>query len=503
MLLRLRTACVRLCCGCGLAVAVGGSARLPKYKYSFFSTIIKPITGSKIKSDQYRALCTSNHFRMNIKAACYYLFISFSLPIVAPLRGPLKDGRSGKESPLSSSSSSSPRKLATNTNWVQRGNVKLEGGTSSALSANGLVLAVGAPYSSAGPGGRDSGSVQVYEFINGTSYQPRGAVFHGMAATDAFGLSVSLSNNGDVLLVGAPSWYGKGYFNLYKYNNQTAQYVQNFTSTYLAGYGYSVSLSGDGKRVAIGSPREDKASAFAYNADDFTSVLLNRYTDEEFGYSVSLTNDGTVMAVGDRRLGQVYVYRDWVSTECGANAPWFYGCPPPQCIVPGEAVTLSGDGNRLAVRSNATAIVAVYSLMNDGSGCRQIGQSLNISTAPALATGGTIKFDKIDELISLSGDGRLLAVANPVNKPGVQVYEETNINGQVEYLASGDFISIANVTGLSLSDDGKVLAITAVDGSTLVYQAQISNSNPPSTSPTNPSSPTTVSLHEYNPMSLH
>lgn len=460
---------MRLCCGCGLAVAVGGSARLAKYKYSFFSTIIKPITESKIKSDQYRALCTSNHLRMNIKAACYYLFISFSLPIVAPLRGPLKDGRSGKESPLSSSSSSSsPRKLATNTNWVQRGNVvKLEGGTSPALSANGLVLAVGAPYSSAGPGGRDSGSVQVYEFINGTSYQPRGAVFHGMAATDAFGLSVSLSNNGAVLLVGAPSWYGKGYFNLYKYNNQTAQYVQNFTDTYLAGYGYSVSLSGDGKRVAIGSPREDIASAYAWNVDDFTYALFYDYTYEEFGYSVSLTNDGTVMAVGDRGQGQVYVYRDW----------YFY-----QCKVPGEAVTLSGDGNRLAVRSNATANVTVYSLMNDGSGCRQIGQSLNVSAAPALATGGTIKFDKIDELISLSGDGRLLAVANPVNKPGVQVYEETNINGQLEYLASGDFISIANVTGLSLSDDGKVLAITAVGGSTLVYQAQISNpSNPPST----------------------
>ena len=408
---------------------------------------------------------------MNIKAACYYLFISFSLPIVAPLRGPLKDGRSrsGKESPLSSSSSSSssPRKLATNTNWVQRGNVKLAGGTSSTLSANGLVLAVGAPYSSAGPGGRDSGSVQVYEFINGTSYQPRGAVFHGMAATDAFGLSVSLSNNGAVLLVGAPSWYGMGYVNLYRYNNQTAQYVQNFTSTYLAGYGYSTSLSGNGKRVAIGSPREDKASAFAYDADNFTNVLLNRYTDEEFGYSVSLTNDGTVMAVGDRGQGQVYVYRDWVSN---------------QCIVPGEAVTLSGDGNRLAVRSNATANVTVYSLVNDGSGCPQVGQSLNISKAPELATGGTIKFDKIDELISLSGDGRFLAVANPVNMTGVQVYEETNINGQVEYRASGDFISIANVTGLSLSDDGKVLAITASDGSTLVYQAQNGNfTNPPST----------------------
>ncbi len=100
--------------------------------------------------------------------------------------------------------------------------------------------------------------------------------------------------------------------------------------------------------------------------------------------------------------------------------------------------------------------------------------------------------------MSLSNDGHVLAVANPINTKGVQVYEEKyNAKGELEYATRGDAI-IANSMAVSLSDDGKVLAIGVPfrdlgngnfedNGSTLVYEWTSQSINP-TPSPTSVSS---------------
>ena len=82
-------------------------------------------------------------------------------------------------------------------------------GWSVSLSNDGSVLATGAPYN--GGNGELSGHVRVYIW-NGTTYLQRGSDFDGEASLNGSGsgYSVSLSNDGSVLAIGAPSNSGNG-----------------------------------------------------------------------------------------------------------------------------------------------------------------------------------------------------------------------------------------------------------------------------------------------------
>ena len=298
---------------------------------------------------------------------------------------------------------------------------------------------------------------------------------------------MSLSNNGEVLAVGAPISNGLGYVKIYKYDGSQYSEVTTIAET-IPNYrfGYAVSLSGDGKRLAVGQPWASWGGyAYVYNVDLSTKLATEIFYDYgawfgsgQFGYSVALSDDSNLLAVGDSFLSKVHVY-----LFDGATYKVL-------CIKLGEAVTFSGDGTRFAVRNQTSAFVSVYSI-NAAKQCDQLGQNISISTQSF--SGGD--YDPTEILMSLSNDGHVLAVANPLNANGVQVYEEKYVGGQLEYSARGNAIS-ANSTAVSLSDDGKVLAIGVQrrdlgngqiedNGSTLVYEwTSQSTSGNPTPSPT-------------------
>ena len=349
-------------------------------------------------------------------------------------------------------------------------------GASSCLSANGLVLAVGAPYSNGGGIGQDSGSVQVYDYAYGNSYQPRGPVINGTAMGDTFGWSVSLSDNGEILAVGAPKSNGIGYVKVYKYNGSEYEEVSNLSVSIFSGelFGYSISLSGDGRSLVVGTPKGYTTGGFvnlyydsmgtgdfAYSEDFFG----NHFPNTELGYSVSISDDGNVLAAGDSLLSEVQVHQfDGIRYQL-------------VCTMLGEAVTLSGDGTRFAVRNQTSAIVSIYSINAAEVACLQLGQAIPITLVPS-----SDSYDPTDMLMSLSNDGHVLAVVNSLHTNGVQVYKEKyNASGTIEYIKRGDVITIANSTAVSLSDDGKVLAVGVLfhdvgngqiepNGSTHVYE---------------------------------
>eukprot|EP00980_Cylindrotheca_fusiformis_P016542 scaffold4957_cov111-Cylindrotheca_fusiformis.AAC.1 len=77
-------------------------------------------------------------------------------------------------------------------------NAEDESGYSVALSKDGKTLAIGAP-------GNDAGHVRVYhKDDDASSFEQIGENIYGEAAKDQFGFSVALSANGSVLAVGAP-----------------------------------------------------------------------------------------------------------------------------------------------------------------------------------------------------------------------------------------------------------------------------------------------------------
>ena len=107
------------------------------------------------------------------------------------------------------------------TSWVQRG-ADIDGeadenqsGISVSISADGSVVAIGATSNA-----NYRGHVRVYEWINSIWVQ-RGADIDGEAAYDQSGYSVSLSADGSIVAIGAPYNDGNGgnsgHVRVYKY----------------------------------------------------------------------------------------------------------------------------------------------------------------------------------------------------------------------------------------------------------------------------------------------
>jgi len=105
---------------------------------------------------------------------------------------------------LRSNSGAQAYVLDSNT-WIQRGSSIPASGNFSraktvALSDDGSIFAVGSPY--AAPNGTQSGRVQVFEW-SGADWSQKGDDLDGSSAGEIFGGSVALSANGLVLAVGA------------------------------------------------------------------------------------------------------------------------------------------------------------------------------------------------------------------------------------------------------------------------------------------------------------
>ena len=70
------------------------------------------------------------------------------------------------------------------------------------LSSDGSVVAIGAPFN--GGNGRRSGHVRIYEW-DGSSWLQRGQDIDGEEAGGVSGASISLSADGNVVAIGAPN----------------------------------------------------------------------------------------------------------------------------------------------------------------------------------------------------------------------------------------------------------------------------------------------------------
>jgi hypothetical protein len=220
--------------------------------------------------------------------------------------------------------------------WVQRGAdidgeaAGNESGGSVSLSANGNVLAVGAPYNEGN--GYRSGHVRVYAW-NGTIWAQRGNDIDGEAAVDVSGASVSLSANGNVLAIGAPyndeNGDGSGHVRVYAWNGiawvQRGNDIDGEAAVDISGA--SVSLSANGDIVAIGAAGNDGNGTVAGHVRVYAwngTVWVQRGNDidaegagDQSGYSVSLSADGNVLAIGaatnkgnGSSAGHVRVYKE-------------------------------------------------------------------------------------------------------------------------------------------------------------------------------------------------
>ncbi len=149
----------------------------------------------------------------------------------------------------------------SNGNSLLSGNGVLESeqfGYSVSLSSNGSLIAVGGPGNT--PVGTNAGVVRVYAISRGY-IEPLGSQIDAEGAADKAGYSVSLSDDGNRLVVGAPlnSPHGnsaRGHARVFRWTgSRWAKIGHDLDGAFsMEAYGHAVAMSGDGKRIIVGAP---------------------------------------------------------------------------------------------------------------------------------------------------------------------------------------------------------------------------------------------------------
>jgi hypothetical protein len=382
-------------------------------------------------------------------------------------------------------------------------------GTSVALSADAKTIVAGAPYSN-----NNTGYVVVYTTgEDGGSWTQLGQTIYGIRTGDTFGDSVDISSDGKLLAIGSPGFISNidrpGYIQVYSLEISGSlgymwmQLGQNITGDADGdNFGGSVSLSEDGKTLAIGAEDNDgiaensgRVKIYHLDDDGTSWEQLGQDIDGETaidrsGYSVSLSADGTTVAIGapfngefGDNSGYVRVYR----INSGGST-WeklgqtIFGYKQAQDTF-GFSLDISSDGKVLVVGTGTYGggYVRVYRLESSeepgfqvytlesseepGSSWKQLGQNIT----------GEENGDGFGGSVSISMDGKMIAVGgsyndgkNGDNSGHVRVYRFNDtasiwmklgedIDGEAEADYSG--------SSVSLSSDGKTVAI----GSPLGY----------------------------------
>ncbi len=201
-------------------------------------------------------------------------------------------------------------------------------GYSVSLSGNGTTVAIGA-LNNNGCNGKNSGHVRVYK-NNAGVWEQVGGDIDGEMQGDWFGYSVSLSQDGTTLAIGAVlnSGNGKHSGHVSVYRNTSGKWSQvgeNIKGKAAKDYfGTSVSLSSDGQKVAIGAHQDGISSGGYVSVYQNVSGLWEQVgkdivgvpTGNFSGWNISISNNGAAISIAsynngkEKRYAYVRTYRN-------------------------------------------------------------------------------------------------------------------------------------------------------------------------------------------------
>ena len=179
------------------------------------------------------------------------------------------------------------------------------------ISADGSIVAIGARYNDGN--GDGSGQVRVYQNTGGNWIQI-GQDIDGEAEGDQSGWSVSLSADGSIVAIGAPgnddNGTSSGHVRVYQNTGgswtQIGQDIDGEAEGDVSGR--DVSLSADGSIVAIGARRNDgngpgsgHVRVYQYTGGAWNQIgedIDGETTGDNLGGAVSLSADGSIVAAG-------------------------------------------------------------------------------------------------------------------------------------------------------------------------------------------------------------
>eukprot|EP00579_Thalassiosira_antarctica_P010298 CAMPEP_0201917752 /NCGR_PEP_ID=MMETSP0903-20130614/7044_1 /ASSEMBLY_ACC=CAM_ASM_000552 /TAXON_ID=420261 /ORGANISM="Thalassiosira antarctica, Strain CCMP982" /LENGTH=1593 /DNA_ID=CAMNT_0048453865 /DNA_START=41 /DNA_END=4822 /DNA_ORIENTATION=- len=339
--------------------------------------------------------------------------------------------------PPSNPQTASPTRLPTplpsiniTPNWVQVGGDLVgeepgdEAGFSVSASENGRVI-IGARRN-AKDGMKNRGAARIYQFDSKTGFYIPIMDIYGEAAGDQCGFSVSMSKNGKRVAVGSlgsdKNGQNSGQVRIFDENEllNTWTLVSELTGEEETSlFGASVSLSQDGSHLAVGAPYYSEGTdmtrsgrSYVYREAqeaDWEQVggpMYGTSSNDLFGWSVSFSPNAQLVAVGAPRLegtldsGYVKVF--YFET----NAWKMYGGPMSRDVQGdrfGFSVSLAGDDTlqRVAIGAPGTSengegsgLASVYE--HDGNDWQRSGNDLfgdgwgeNLGYAVSMTPGAT------------------------------------------------------------------------------------------------------------------
>ncbi|MFT6278793.1 MAG: hypothetical protein ACJAU0_001618 [Flavobacteriales bacterium] len=204
--------------------------------------------------------------------------------------------------------------------WVQKG-LSMNGddannsfGYAVSISSDGNCIGIGSPLNSGGF--VQGGQVKVFEW-NGSAWNLKGTALYGADNFDLFGFSVSLSADGNTIAIGAIMHYNLGadvgHVRVYKWESSAWEQKGADIDGEAAddNSGSSLSISNDGNILAIGARGNDGTFGFNSVAGHVRVYLwyndawaqfgddIDGESDSDFsGQSVALSADGSSLAIG-------------------------------------------------------------------------------------------------------------------------------------------------------------------------------------------------------------
>ncbi|NCA31047.1 MAG: hypothetical protein EBS93_10085 [Chitinophagia bacterium] len=343
------------------------------------------------------------------------------------------------------------------------------------MNDSGTVLAIGAILNSGN--GTYSGHTRVYAW-NGSTWIQRGSDINGEMAGDYSGHSVSLSNDGNILAIGAKFNDGNGsnsgHVRIYSWNGSNWNQLGSDIDGEAAGdnSGFSVSLNNNGTILGIGAIYNDgngsnsgSVRVYFWNGNTWSQRGNDIDGITQSGYSVSLNDDGDLLAIGERNYnlssGRTRVYY-WNGSSWIQRGNDIIG--ESNNDYSGHSVSFNGDGLLLAIgaiynngNGNSSGHVRIY-YWNSNSWIQR-GNDIN----------GEVAFDNSGFSVSLNGAGNIVAIGaryndgSGIDSGHVRIYSWNGSSwNKLGADIDGEAATDESGYSVSLNENGTVLAIGAI-----------------------------------------
>lgn len=299
--------------------------------------------------------------------------------------------------------------------WNQLGSTFTNSGNVS-VSGDGNTIAVQGISDSS----NEKTCVRIYRYSNST-WNLVGAAINAKSANDAFGLGMSLSDNGEIIAVGARAYHGsgteRGQIRIFKLDNgswvQLGSDINGKSDG--EGFGSSVSLSDDGTKLVAGAS-ENPGGGITRGQVRIYSLVNNDWVEEDeingdlnnnsFGRIVSISGDGLTFIAGSGNFARVYSSNNSNWTQRGSDI----------------AISNSGANFNVSLSDDANSFV-IGSQYDNGGGIQRGRVQIYAWENGAWSQKGNnidgeYDYDYSGESVALSGDGKTILVGSHLNPGG-------------------------------------------------------------------------------------